>query len=161
MELSEDLLAALFDTWPVARLSTISADGKPHAVPIVFCGHEGTVYSPVDGKRKRSVRLKRMVNVKSNPNATLLFDEYTSNWQNLWWIRIDAHADWYEPGTPASEQIAQRLKNKYPQYNEPSLMFDTTGYLRFRPTRVSAWAQTNTAEPIIEAIEGTHCTGLS
>jgi len=155
MELSEDLLAALFDKWPVARLSTISAKGEPHAVPIVFCGHEGSIYSPLDGKRKRNVQLKRMANVTSNPNATLLFDEYTSNWQNLWWIRIDAQADWYEPDTRTSEKIAQRLKNKYPQYKEPSLMFDTTGFLRLRPTRVSAWAQLDTAATLRAALERT------
>ena len=153
LNLPEEIFAELLDRWPVARLSTVSAAGRPHVVPIVFCKYGRFIYSPLDGKRKRSAQLKRFANIATNPQATLLLDQYTPDWQSLWWVRIDGDADWFEPDTQDAEHIARRLLEKYPQYQDPTLMFDTTAYLRLRPTKISAWAQTGLPETIKAAVE--------
>ena len=131
----------------------MSADGIPHAVPIVFCEYERFIYSPLDGKRKHSAQLKRFTNIAANARATLLLDEYSTDWQSLWWVRIDGHADWFEPDSEEAKFIAHRLLSKYPQYHDARLMFDTTAYLRLRPTKVSAWAQSGLPETIRAALE--------
>ena len=111
------------------------------------------IYSPLDGKRKRTARLQRFANLETNPKATLLLDEYTPDWQHLWWVRIDGDADWFEPESREAEMIAGSLLEKYPQYEAPSMMFDSTAYLRLRPNNVSAWAQSDSAETIRAAAE--------
>ena len=152
VELPEEIFTGLLSKWPVARLSTVSAAGRPHTVPIVFCERGRVIYAPLDGKRKRSARLQRFANLATNPKATILLDEYTPDWQHLWWVRIDGDADWFEPDTREAESIARCLLEKYPQYQAPAMMFDTTAYLRLRPTRVSAWAQSDSSETIGAAV---------
>lgn len=153
VELPEEIYTQVMSKWPIARLSTVAPDGKPHTVPIVFCEYERVIYAPLDGKRKRHARLQRLTNLATNPQATLLLDEYTADWQDLWWVRIDGGADWFEPDHQEANLIADRLLQKYPQYQDPALMFDTLAYLRLRPTRVSAWAQSGLLETIKSAVD--------
>ena len=53
MELSRDAIERLLDTWPVARLATLRADGTAALVPVVFVRSAGRLWLPVDGKPKR------------------------------------------------------------------------------------------------------------
>ena len=161
MKLPDEIFTELMNKWPVARLSTVGPDGQPHTVPTVFCEHERVIYTPVDGKRKRTTRLKRLTNLVTNPQATLLLDRYTRDWQDLWWVRVDGDADWFEPGPQEAKLIADCLLLKYPQYRDRSLMFDTTAYLRLRPTRVSAWAQSDLLETIKSAVRPEFVAGFS
>jgi PPOX class probable F420-dependent enzyme len=77
----------------VARLATAGADGAPHLVPIVFAvaraGDRDLIYSVVDAKRKRTVALRRLVNVAANPAVSVLVDHYEEDWGALWWARAD------------------------------------------------------------------------
>lgn len=145
MVLSDEIVRLMLATWPVGRLATASRSGRPHVVPVVFCAHEGDIFSPLDGKRKRGSRLRRFRNLAENPSAALLLDEYDSDWQQLWWVRIDGEADWFEPDTGRAERIARHLFEKYPQYQDPELAFDRTAYLRLRPSSVTAWSQSGSS----------------
>ncbi|MGH3739430.1 MAG: TIGR03668 family PPOX class F420-dependent oxidoreductase, partial [Micromonosporaceae bacterium] len=73
----------------VARLATVSADGRPHIVPICFVLLGETVYTAVDQKPKRSRRLRRVANLEATGHASILIDEYAEDWSRLWWIRLD------------------------------------------------------------------------
>jgi PPOX class probable F420-dependent enzyme len=148
VQLPDELLQALLNRWPVGRLATVSTQGMPHSVPIVFCELGGAIYSPVDGKRKLGRNLQRFSNIAQNPKATLLLDEYAMDWQRLWWVRIDGIAERYKPDAGHGRAIADRLMDKYPQYNEPDFMFDTTVFLRLRPDKVAAWTQSNSLATI-------------
>lgn len=143
---------ALLSSWPVARLATLSPAVQPHCVPIVFCEHNGIIYSPIDGKRKTSSHLKRFTNLANNPKATLLLDDYTEDWQNLWWVRIDGQAELIEVAADEGASIAQRLLDKYPQYRDPALMFGASAFLGFKASKVTAWAQSNSLATIRNAI---------
>ena len=111
---------------PVARLATITPDGLPHLVPVVFAvasesrdGHD-VVYTAVDAKPKTTQRLRRLANIESNPQVCLLVDHYADDWTQLWWVRADGVAAVHRDG----EAVAtghHLLRAKYPQYQSVPL----------------------------------------
>ena len=109
-------LVSRFSRAPVARLATVTADGAPHQVPVVFAVRDHTVYTAVDGKPKSTQRLKRLANIAANPRVSLLVDYYDDDWSALWWIRADGRADITEDATGR-----HLLRAKYPQYQTVSL----------------------------------------
>jgi PPOX class probable F420-dependent enzyme len=109
-------LPAQFVDAQVARLATVSADGAPHLVPVVFAVQGNTVFTAVDGKPKSTRRLKRLSNIQQNPHVSLLVDHYDDDWTELWWIRIDGMAQIVEDRTALT-----LLRAKYPQYQHVPL----------------------------------------
>ena len=104
-----------FETSFVARLATIGIDGRPHLVPITFGLEDQTLYFAVDFKPKRTTRLKRLANIASNPAVSVLIDHYESNWDRLWWVRLDGSARIVtEPGEV--ERALNLLAGRYEQY---------------------------------------------
>jgi PPOX class probable F420-dependent enzyme len=101
----------------VARLATVSADGQPHVVPIVFAVEGDTIYSAVDGKPKRSRALRRLANIAANPRVSVLADHYDEDWSQLWWLRADGTASVVDSSPDAIAALAA----KYPQYTSISL----------------------------------------
>jgi PPOX class probable F420-dependent enzyme len=105
---------------PVARLGTVTPDGMPHLVPVVFALHHEVVYTAVDGKPKTTQRLRRLANIEHNPRVSLLVDHYSGNWAQLWWVRIDGiaaiHCD-----DAAMRTGRELLCAKYPQYQSVPL----------------------------------------
>ncbi|WP_096283665.1 TIGR03668 family PPOX class F420-dependent oxidoreductase [Mycobacterium ahvazicum] len=114
---------ARFTRSPVARLATSSADGKPHLVPVVFAVHEGVsdmVYTAIDAKPKSTQRLRRLANIASNAQVSLLVDHYADEWTQLWWVRADGEARIHTDGA-ALHTGYRLLRAKYPQYQSVSL----------------------------------------
>jgi PPOX class probable F420-dependent enzyme len=99
----------------VGRLATVAADGRPHLVPVCFALEGETLYSAVDEKPKRSRRLKRLANIRTNPSVSLIVDHYEEDWSRLWWIRVDGRAEVLEDG-PEVERALALLSAKYEQY---------------------------------------------
>jgi PPOX class probable F420-dependent enzyme len=99
----------------VARLATVTRDGRPHVVPCCFALAADTIYSAVDGKPKTTLALRRLANVEANPAASLLVDHYADDWSALWWVRLDGNARVVaDPSERASALTL--LAEKYPQY---------------------------------------------
>ena len=76
----------------VAHLATVSAEGQPHIVPIVFALDGDTLYFAVDAKPKKTTRLARLKNIAANPKVSVLVDHYEDDWTRLWWLRVDGTA---------------------------------------------------------------------
>jgi PPOX class probable F420-dependent enzyme len=76
----------------VAHLATVSAEGQPHIVPIVFALDGDTLYFAVDAKPKKTTRLARLKNIAANPKVSVLVDHYEDDWTRLWWVRVDGTA---------------------------------------------------------------------
>jgi PPOX class probable F420-dependent enzyme len=77
----------------VARLATIDAGGRPHAVPICFALESRVLYFAVDAKPKRTTDLKRLRNIAANTAVSVLVDHYDDgDWSRLWWVRADGTA---------------------------------------------------------------------
>ena len=99
----------------VGRLATVSADGQPHVVPVCFVLDGDLAYSAVDAKPKRSPSLRRTSNIEATGTAALLVDEYSDDWERLWWVRGDARAHVLRDGAARQPALAA-LAAKYPQY---------------------------------------------
>jgi PPOX class probable F420-dependent enzyme len=106
-----------FASSPVARLSTVRPDGRPHVVPMVFALVGDTVFSAVDAKPKRSTALQRLVNVRTEPRCAVLVDHYDDDWRRLWWVRADGHGEVVEV-PPAGHPGIQALVQRFSQYRD-------------------------------------------
>lgn len=86
----------IINTAKVARLATVDLEGKPHLVPVVFVydNDRDIYFIPIDEKTKRSrpENLKRVRNIKENPNVAFLIDEYNEDWTKLYFIMIQGKA---------------------------------------------------------------------
>lgn len=100
---------------PSAVLSTVTADGRPHAVPCCFFLKGDVVYSAVDAKPKSTLALRRLENLAANPAACLLVDCYDDDWSKLWWVRVDGTARVLADGDERDHAL-DLLAAKYPQY---------------------------------------------
>ncbi|GAA4891268.1 TIGR03668 family PPOX class F420-dependent oxidoreductase [Actinomycetospora straminea] len=101
----------------VARLATVSGDGQPHLVPVVFAVEQDTVLMAVDQKPKRHRDLKRLRNVDDDPAVSLLVDHYDDDWSTLWWVRADGTAS-VSDAEPVLARVRAALGERYPQHRE-------------------------------------------
>ena len=116
----------------VARLATADLTGRPHLVPIVFAVEGDRVVSAVDAKPKRTTALRRLANVRQNPQVALLADHYEDDWDRLWWVRVDGTARVIENGS-GREPPLDALAAKYDQYRNlrpagPVIMIQATNW---------------------------------
>lgn len=102
---------ARFGAARVARLATITPDGRPHLVPIVFALDGDVIYTAVDAKPKTTTALQRLANIAAHPQVSLLVDHYADDWTRLWWARADGTARQTDDGA-----AIDRLVARYPQY---------------------------------------------
>jgi PPOX class probable F420-dependent enzyme len=98
-----------------ARLATVSKEGRPHIVPIVFAIDQATLYFAVDAKPKTTTNLKRLRNIAANPRVSVLADHYEDDWAKLWWVRADGSARVVTDSAEA-ERATDLLANKYEQH---------------------------------------------
>jgi PPOX class probable F420-dependent enzyme len=101
---------------PVARLATVSAEGRPHLVPIVFALAGDTLYHGVDAKPKRTADLRRLANIDAHPEVAVLVDHYEDDWSALWWVRADGTARTVDPAGPEGAEAIGRLSGRYPAF---------------------------------------------
>jgi len=111
----------------VARLATVSPDGRPHVVPFTFAlgsrargagsGPEDHIYSAVDAKPKSTTDLRRLRNIRANPRVAVLADHYEDDWDGLWWVRADGQAAILDDPVTMAPALAL-LAGRYPQYRE-------------------------------------------
>ena len=120
VRLPEDEARTRFAGVRVVRLGTADAEGRPHVVVVTFAVDGDTVYTAVDQKPKSGTNLKRLRNVAENPRVTMLADEYSEDWDTLWWVRADGVATIHRD----DEQMHtgyRLLRAKYPQYQSVPL----------------------------------------
>jgi PPOX class probable F420-dependent enzyme len=94
-------------------------------VPFVFAlvrvGDAVRLYWAVDQKPKRSTRLRRIENLRTNPAAEIVIDEYDDDWKMLWWVRMRGNGRIVDD--PEERRTAlEALAAKYAPYRsrEPS-----------------------------------------
>ena len=101
----------------VAHLATVTDTDRPHVVPCCFVLRQDTIYSAVDAKPKSTLALRRLDNVRTNPQAALVVDHYDdADWTRLWWIRVEGPARVLDPEDPEARAAVVDLQAKYAQY---------------------------------------------
>jgi PPOX class probable F420-dependent enzyme len=101
-------------------LATIGPDGRPHLVPFVFALKGDTLFWAVDDKPKRSKDLQRLRNIARDPRVSVLFDHYSDDWSDLWWVRVNGTARILSGGEER-ERAVKALQGKFPPYREQPL----------------------------------------
>jgi PPOX class probable F420-dependent enzyme len=133
-----------------AVLATISPDGRPRLVPMVFAvtaadTEDGNVvlYSALDEKPKSVPdprALARVRDVLARPRVSVLVDRWDEDWSRLAWLRLDGVAALLEPtGTAAAEHgvAVGLLRDRYPQYATHTL--EKRPVMRIEIERVVGW----------------------
>ena len=136
MRLPEAEARARFASVPVARLGTADAQGRPHVVVVTFAVQGDMIYSAVDQKPKSGANLKRLRNVADNPRVAMLADEYSDDWDWLWWVRADGQAAVLTDQRQMAEPL-RLLAGRYWQYREDP---PTGPVLAVTVERWSGWA---------------------
>lgn len=133
--LPDELLHRVIDRMPVARLAVTTTTDAPDAMPIVFARVGRTLFSPIDGKPKKSARPARLAHIAKHPAVTLVLDHYDEDWSRLWWIRLGGEAVIAEGEHRDWDAGVQALQLKYPQYA-------TTPMFKGEPVMIAlAWAR--------------------
>ncbi|MCB1246591.1 MAG: pyridoxamine 5'-phosphate oxidase family protein, partial [Acidimicrobiia bacterium] len=97
---------------PFGVLGTHDPDRGPHLIPVVFAALGDELTIPVDRvKRKKPGLLRRVMNLRLDPRATLLIDHRPDDWEGLWWARAEVVLT-TEDGDPTP------LRSKYTQYRD-------------------------------------------
>lgn len=141
MRLTADECRTRFGQARAARLATIAEDGSPRLVPITFAlaaepGAADLVFSAVDHKPKSTTHLARLARIEREPRVALLADDYDEEWSQLWWVRVDAHAEVLTAG-PDWETAIAGLQEKYEQYlAQPPV----DAVIRFAVDRWTGWS---------------------
>jgi len=131
----------LISTWRVARLATVDARGSPSVVPICFAFDGQHLYSVLDRKPKtvQPGKLKRVRNIRSNPQVSVVLDCYDEDWGALWYILIRGAADLLDPGMAGHEEALALLRLKYHQYRQMDI--DDSPVIRIIPQQVTSWGK--------------------
>ena len=143
--LPDTLVHALLDATPVARLALLGANERPEALPIVFARVADVLYSPVDGKPKKSARLARLAHLERHPAVTLTLDHYADDWQTLWWLKLDVSASVVVDDAPGWDDAVAALRGKYSQYATTPLFRGEPTLVVMPYTRVRWWSATGEA----------------
>ena len=124
----------------VARLATADAEGRPTAVPVCFARVDARLYIAIDAKPKNGDPrdLKRLRNIRAQPNVALLLDRYEEDWSRLRWLLIRAQARILEDGEERATALAT-LEARYPQYAAMGLADLGLPVIALDPVAVSRW----------------------
>ena len=124
----------------VARLATADAAGRPHAIPVCFAYDGESIYIVLDQKPKtvELSRLRRVRNILSNPQASLIADHYDEDWQALRYVLVSCRAELLEGDEREAAGAVALLREKYWQYREMDL--DGNPVIKLTPQRFTVWS---------------------
>ena len=122
----------------VGRLATADKNCAPHVVPVCFAYMEKCLYVGIDEKPKvgSPKALKRLQNIRENPQVAVVFDEYDEDWSRLGWVLFRGHAAILERGDEHA-QAQNLLRNRYPQLREMTL--EPLPVIAMRLIKVTSW----------------------
>lgn len=121
----------------VGHLATADRSGAPHVIPVCYGMAGDTLYVTIDDKPKRHDRpLKRVRNIRENPQAAFIADHYDEDWRRLGWVMLRGTAEILESG-PEHDSAQELLRARYPQYRA----MDLAGLpvIALRIARATSW----------------------
>ena len=124
----------------VARLATVDNIGAPQVLPVCYVATKTNLYITIDQKPKSGDprKLKRLQNLRRNPNVALVVDQYNDDdWTQLRWLMVRGTADILDDGDE-HDQAQDLLRSRYPQYRDMTL--DDLPVIAIRITSVRGWS---------------------
>jgi PPOX class probable F420-dependent enzyme len=102
----------------VGHFATADGAGQPHVVPVCYAFDDHALYFVADEKPKRGAAhaLKRLRNLRENPHAALVVDEWDEDWTRLAWVMVRGPAH-VETDAGRRDDALARLRLRYPQYH--------------------------------------------
>jgi PPOX class probable F420-dependent enzyme len=99
----------------VGHLATADAGGAPYLVPVCFALADDTLYITIDEKpKRRDMPLKRVRNIRENPNVAFIVDRWDEDWRRLGWVMLRGRADILDDGDEHDRAQAM-IVARYPQ----------------------------------------------
>ena len=101
----------------VGHLATADAGGAPHVVPVCYALDDDGLYFVADLKPKRGPahRLRRLENLRANPRAAVVVDDYDDDWTRLAWLMVRGPATFVDAPTAHAAALAL-LRARYANY---------------------------------------------
>jgi PPOX class probable F420-dependent enzyme len=125
----------------VGHLATAAADGTPHVIPICYALDDEALYFVADAKPKRGPArdLLRLRNLRVNPRAAVVVDEWDEDWTRLAFVLVRGPArELSHAGAHAA--ALGLLRARYPQYRTMPLDDpETHPVVRIEPAQVVVW----------------------
>jgi PPOX class probable F420-dependent enzyme len=123
-----------------AHLATADSSGQPHVIPICFVFDGKQLYSPIDEKPKRTAptQLKRLKNIRDNPNVALVIDRYDEDWSSLAYVLVFGKARILQRGEK-HRRVVRLLRHKYRQYK--AMAIEERPMIMITPKRMVSWGK--------------------
>ena len=125
----------------IGHLATTGADGAPHVMPVCYALDDDALYFVADEKPKRRPArvLRRLENLRANPRAALVVDDYDEDWTRLQWVLVRGPATIVDDAAAHAAALA-RLRARYPQYRRMALD-DPAAHpiVRIVPAQIRSW----------------------
>jgi PPOX class probable F420-dependent enzyme len=128
----------------VGHLATAGADGAPHVIPVCYALDDAAVYVIADEKPKRRPPrdLRRLQNIRENPYAALVVDDYDEDWSRLAYLLVRGPAAIVHVAAAHAAALV-RLRARYPQYAAMALDDpERNPLVCLEPSRVTFWRAT-------------------
>ena len=113
----------------------------PHVIPVCYALDDVALYFIADAKPKRrpARELLRLKNLRANPRAALVVDDYDDDWTRLAYVLVRGPAAFVEEPAAHAEAV-RRLRARYPQYRTMPLD-DSVRHpvVRLVPAHVVVW----------------------
>src|SRR4030095_1640916 len=91
----------------VGHLATAASDGAPHVIPVCYALDDDALFFVADAKPKRGAGrdLLRLRNLRANPRAAVVVDDWDEDWTRLAFVLVRGPA---REGTGAVHAAAGR-----------------------------------------------------
>jgi len=124
----------------IGRLATVDENGKPLVLPVCFALRGNIIYTPIDKKPKKvtAYNLRRLKNIYSNPNVSIVFDRYSEDWTRLYYIMVEGEASVIQEGEEYKHSL-NSLVQKYDQYREMGLLSLGLPVIKIEPKKIICW----------------------
>jgi len=125
----------------VGHLATAGADGAPHVVPVCYALDDQALYFIADEKPKRRPprALQRLENLRANPRAALVVDDYDDDWTRLAFVLVRGPTRILTERDEHAEAL-RLLRARYAQYATMALDDPARNpIVRIEPERIVHW----------------------
>lgn len=125
----------------LGHLATAGADGAPHVIPVCYALDDAGLYFVADEKPKRrpARELRRLRNLRENPRAALVVDDWDEDWTRLAWVLVRGPAHVVTDGSRHAAALGL-LRTRYAPYRGMALDDPArTPIVHLVPARVVEW----------------------